>query len=194
MTPLTSIFISKVRVKLLQIFLTHPDEIFYVRQLVRLTKQEINAVRRELAHMEKFDMVSKEARGNRLYYGFQKNYLLYDQLAEIICKTTGLAKQIIKQRNKLGKISYVVFSGNFAKHLPPKNPEEIDLILIGDIVLPEVNSLIHEEEAKRGREINYTIMTNQELQVRKSGKDPFLSSILSQSRVMIIGNEEKFIS
>jgi len=69
---LEQLFISKVRVKLLQTFLSQPNEIFYVRQLVRSTQEEINAVRRELAHMETSGMVNKETRGNRLYYWFKK--------------------------------------------------------------------------------------------------------------------------
>jgi len=51
--PLTDLIISKVRVKLLTIFFLAPDDIFYVRQLVRKTDEEINAVRRELAYLEK---------------------------------------------------------------------------------------------------------------------------------------------
>ena len=45
---LRDLMVSKVRVKLLQIFLSQPKEMFYVRQLVRATGEEINAVRREL--------------------------------------------------------------------------------------------------------------------------------------------------
>ena len=191
---LKHLFISKVRVKLLQIFLTNPGELFYVRQLVRLANEEINAVRRELSHMESAGMVAKESRGNRLYYWFHRHYLFYTELTGMVVKTTGLGKEIITQKNKLGKISLVSFSGNFARHLPPSSPEEIDVLIIGDVVLPEITNLIQEEEAKRKREINYTVMTEQELQTRKSGKDPFLASIFSQSRMMIIGNEEKLIS
>ena len=51
MASLQDLFVSKVRVKLLQIFLSEPKEIFYVRQLVRKADEEINAVRRELARM-----------------------------------------------------------------------------------------------------------------------------------------------
>ena len=194
MPPLLNyLFISKVRVKLLQVFLSHPDELYYVRQLVRMTNEEINAVRRELAHMEGAEMVKKEFRGNRLYYWFRKDYLFYDDLLRMIIKTAGLGKEIIKQRNKLGRLNYVLFSGRFARHLNREHQEDIDILLIGDIVLPEVTALIQTEEARRKQEINYTVMNEQEFKTRKSGRDPFLANILSQSRVMIIGEEEKLL-
>ena len=73
MASLQDLFVSKVRVKLLKIFLSNPGKIFYVRQLVRLAGEEINAVRRELARMEERGLVKKERRANRLYYEFQKD-------------------------------------------------------------------------------------------------------------------------
>ena len=50
---LNDLIISRVRVKLLEIFLSAPGQIIHVRDLVRRSKEEINAVRRELLHMEK---------------------------------------------------------------------------------------------------------------------------------------------
>jgi hypothetical protein len=50
------------------------------------------------------------------------------------------------------------------------------------------------EESKRGREINYTVMTRDELDFRKKRHDPFLQGILSSSRVMIVGDEEDLVS
>jgi predicted transcriptional regulator len=191
---LKDLFISKVRVKLLTTFLTRPNELLYVRQLVRITHEEINAVRRELAHMETCGLVSKEKRGNRLYYLFRRDYLFHNELVRMIAKTTGLGQQIIERRNQLGRLDCVAFSGNFTQHLPPQSPNEIDVLIIGDVVLPEVNALIQTEEAQRKREINYTVMNRKELQTRKTGKDPFLLSIFAQSRIMIIGDEEKLIN
>jgi len=56
---LRDLFISKVRVKLLQIFFDDPNELYYVRQLVRKAGEEINAVRRELNHLEQPGLLKK---------------------------------------------------------------------------------------------------------------------------------------
>ena len=98
---LRDLFISKVRVKLLQIFFDNPNELYYVRQLVRKAGEEINAVRRELERLEKTGFLKKEPRGNRLYYWLNKSSLYFDDLASMIAKNIGLGKEIIKNRNKL---------------------------------------------------------------------------------------------
>jgi hypothetical protein len=91
---LEDLIISRVRVKMLTLFLSHPNTIFHVRDVVRRVDEEINAVRRELAHLEKGGMLSKEQRANRLFYTFRKDYPLYYELMDLITKTTGLGWDI----------------------------------------------------------------------------------------------------
>jgi len=185
---LRSIITSRCRVKLLEIFLSQPKEIFYVRQLVRKAGEEINAVRRELIKMEKAGLVEKESRGNRLYYWFKKDHLLYDGLLNLVSKTTGLGTEIIENKNKIGRIKLAMLSGRFARGLETKK-EGVDLLLIGEISLVFLTRLIQTEEKKLGREINYTIMSREEFQFRKKRRDPFLLGILTDARIMLIGDE-----
>ena len=191
---LKDLLISKVRVKLLEIFLSDPNQMYHVRELVRKTSEEINAVRRELSHLEEAGLLKKENRGNRLYYWFRKDYPLYDDLLSIIAKSTGFGSQLLKNKNKLGKITLIMFSGRFLRQMPRLDPGDIDVLIVGDIVLPELSSLVRAEEAKREKEINYTVMTDEELRFRKVRRDPFLQKILLGSRVMILGEQEQLTS
>ena len=191
--PLEDIIISRVRRKVLELFLTNPGSIFHVRDIVRRVSEEINAVRRELAHMEKAGMVAKEQRANRLFYAFRKDYPLYPNLLEMIIKCTGLGWELIRRRTKLGKIRFIMFSGRFIRGIPPKNANDIDILIVGTVVLPELIQLIKSEESKREKEINYTVMTEEEFDFRKRRRDPFVISILSGSRIMIIGDEEDLV-
>ncbi|MCL5091147.1 MAG: hypothetical protein M1514_04005 [Patescibacteria group bacterium] len=190
---LDDIVVSRVRVKLLDLFYSASTEIYHVRDLVRKIDEEINAVRRELLHLETVGILKKEPRGNRLYYWVNPHYPLYFELLQIITKETGLGERIIKNRNRIGKIAYCVFSGKFSRRKERKE-EEVDVLIVGDILMPEVSALIKAEEEKRGREINYTVMTNEEFEFRKKRRDPFLLSILAGSKVMVIGDEGELVS
>ncbi len=190
---LADLITSKSRVKLLNVFLSNPSEMYHVRELVRRTGDEINAVRRELAHLEKNGVLNKEPRANRVYYYLSKNYEFYFDLLRIGTKTIGLGDGILKNRIKLGRIKYAMFSGKFARRLP-KGPEDVDLIIVGAIVLPELALLVREEEKRLDTEINYTVMTEEEFDFRKKKRDPFILSILFGSRVMLIGDEESMLS
>src|SRR6476659_4267111 len=129
---LADLITSKSRVKLLSVFLVNPSEIYHVRELVRRTEDEINAVRRELAYLENKGILEKEPRANRVYYSLAKNYPFYFDLLNIGAKTIGLGSDILKNRAKLGKIKYAMFSGRFAKRLP-KQQDSVDLLFVGTV-------------------------------------------------------------
>lgn len=190
---LEDLIISRVRVKMLTLFLTHPGKIFHVRDIVRKVDEEINAVRRELAHMEKIGLVSKEQRANRLFYTMRPDHMLYFELLELVGKTSGLGFDIIKQKAKLGKIKFAFISGRFLRGLPKRSGTDVDLLVVGTVVLPELAQMVKSEEVRRGKEMNYTVMTEEEFTFRKSRRDPFVLSALVGSRVMLIGDEEELI-
>lgn len=189
---LNALFVSKVRIKLLKVFLANPGKSFYVRELVRATNEEINAVRRELARMQKNGLVASEWRGNRRYYKFREDYLFYPELSRMISKTSGLGGAMIKNKAKLGKIKYAMLTGDFIKGKRP-GPKEVVLLVVGKVVLPQLTSLVKAEEAKRDFEINYTVMSEEEFDFRKHRRDPFLLEILSKSRAMLIGDEDEML-
>lgn len=193
MASLQDLFVSKVRSKLLKIFLAETGEIFYVRQLVRQTGEEINAVRRELQRMEERGLVSREERANRVYYGFKKSYLFYEELLRLVAKTTGLGLEIIKNKNKIGSLKFVMLSGRFARGKEHRQ-QDVDLLVVGEVVLPQLAQVIRGYESKLGREINYTVMSQEEFQFRKKRRDPFIQDVLLASRVMLVGDEEELVS
>lgn len=194
MAELSDIITSKVRVKILELFFRDITEIYHVRGIAREIKEEINAVRRELARLEDAGILKKETRGNRLYYFLRDDYPFYGDLLAMIAKTQGLGREILENRAKLGKVNFVMFSGRFVRRKPRKREDEIDILVVGEIVLPELAALIRKEESIRGKEINYTVMTKEELEFRKKRRDPFLQGILSGSRAMILGDEENLVA
>jgi DNA-binding transcriptional ArsR family regulator len=190
---LADLITSKSRTKLLTVFLTTPYEMYHVRECVRKTGDEINAVRRELQFLEKNGILTREQRANRVYYALDKNYPFYFDLLTIGAKTIGLGSEVLKNRVKLGKIKYAMFSGQFVRRIK-KNPDDVDFLMVGTIVLPELALLVRNEETRLGMEINYTAMSEEEFKFRKKRSDPFIHGILAGSRVMLIGDEESLLA
>jgi hypothetical protein len=190
---LNDLFISKVRVKMLQLFMLNPGQMYHVREIVRQIDEEINAVRRELQRMEKGGMVRSEWRANRRYYEFKKEYLFYAELLAMMNKVGGLGGDIIAGRAKLGKVKFAFVSGGFVRGKKP-GEKDVELLMVGTIVLPELTALVKQEEVKRGREINYSVMTEEEYKFRVTKKDPFILDVLERPRVMLIGEEEALLA
>lgn len=184
--------ISRVRVKMVKLFFANPEGLYYVREITREIKEEINAVRRELDRMISVGMLKSEQRGNRLYYSVNTRYLYFQELQQMVVKSVGLGRKLRKNIRKLGNVSFVMFSGRFVRRLQPRQGE-VDILVIGDVVLPELSLLIKEEEQVLQREINYAVFSDEEFEFRKTRRDPFVMDVLYGTRVMVIGSEDDFV-
>ncbi|MBI2009564.1 MAG: hypothetical protein HYS86_00145 [Candidatus Chisholmbacteria bacterium] len=193
MAALQDFMVSRVRSKLLKVFLDKPEEMYYVRELTRLVGEEINAVRRELQRLSIKGMLKSENRGNRVYYFFRKDYLFYPELLALVAKTTGLGGAIVKNKARLGKINFACLSGKFVRHRP-REGDEVDLLVVGTVVMPELAALVRAEESRREKEVNYTVMSKDEFDFRKRRRDPFVVGILQNSKVMLLGDEDTLVS
>lgn len=186
-SSLKHLFVSATRQKLVAIFFSAPQEIFYVRQLVRSTDEEINSVRRELENLKNADIVLSEARGNRLFYYPNPNSPLFNNLLVLANKTSGLAQSLAVDKNQIGHLKMLLYSYDFMLG-KNNNKSSIDLIIIGDVSLKEIESHISKEQERRNREINYMVMDKNELQLRKRKRDPFLVDFFLNCPQIIIGN------
>lgn len=186
---LERLIVSKTRIKLLRLFFSHPKESFYVREVERLTKEEINSVRRELDILESGGFLLKERKGNRMFYSVNPTHPLYQTLLAIVAKIEGIGGKIIKNKSRLGNIKFVIFSGSFLRW--ESKQSEVDFLIVGKVILPEIGALVVEEEKRRGREVNYAVMDLKEFKLRKTSRDPFLLGILLNNPVVIVGNEQE---
>jgi hypothetical protein len=191
MAGLKDFMISKTRVKLIEFLFLNADEMYYVREVSRKTKLEINAVRRELEKMMNSGMLKNEQRANRLYYRLNKRYLFYKEMQTMVAKTTGLGKKIIKNKRKLGTVEFVMFSSRFVEGAKPRQ-DELDVLVIGNIVLPELQELVKKEESRLERELNYAVFSAEEFEFRKTRRDPFVMEVLYGTRVMVVGSDVEF--
>lgn len=190
---LADLVISQVRLKTLYLFFENQKSTYHVRELVRVLQEEINAVRRELAFLEKKGILKKEPRGNRIYYSLRRDYPYYFDILELTAKCNHLGKEILKFRNKLGKIKFAMLSGSFVRG-EPFDDKKVDLLVVGQVVLPELDILVKNEQVRKNREMNFTVMSEEEFKFRKQRNDPFVLSVLLGSRVMLIGDEEEMAS
>jgi hypothetical protein len=189
---LESLLISKVRIKLLTLFLSNPGALLYVRELVRLVDEEVNAVRRELNRLQKIGFLKSEDRANRLYYQMRTDFLFYPELVRMIAKTTDVGGEIVKRQHDLGKIKHALMAAALVKGRVAR-AHEVDLLIVGRINPSVLTEIIKEAQQQHEHEINYTIMTEDEFRFRKKRRDPFVLGFLQQTWINLIGDEEEAV-
>lgn len=186
------IITSKARRAVLKLFFQSPQDTYYLRDIVRRTDEEVNAIKRELDIMVEGKVLESERRLNKIFFRLNKNYIFYDEFLRIFAKTSRIASLIKEAGPKLGKVKALALSLKYVKKIDIRS-DEIYLLGVGTIVLPELAQVISYCEQDFGREINYTVMTEDELAFRKRNNDPFLWKFLRTPKVMLVGHEEELL-
>ncbi len=189
---LKQIIPSKTRIKILELFYHHSSQTYYLRQVVRAINEEVNAVKRELDILEDTRVLLKERRLNKVFYTLNKHYILYEEFLKIFSKSVALSRNIMNNIPKLGKVKYAALSTKFTRGIAIRD-DEIYLMLVGTVVVPEIAAIVAEAEKEFGRDINYTVMTEDEFTFRKRNNDPFIWKFLRSPKVMLAGSEEDFL-
>jgi predicted transcriptional regulator len=83
---LERLFSSRSRVKLLELFLLHPEREIHIREICRITGLNINAVRRELANLEGIGLLRSRRAGNARFYTVNIAFPIYQELISIFLK------------------------------------------------------------------------------------------------------------
>lgn len=190
---LNNLFVSKVRIKSLKYFFRHQDSRIHLRAVARELREEINAVRRELLRLHEIKLLKVEKKGNKKYFSLNFDFPMYEELNSIFLKSEGLGEQIIKSQSNLGTIYFVALTSSYVNKTRLSD-KDIDMIVIGDVDLNFLTSIVHKQEEELGREIHFTVLQLSEFNLRKKRRDPFIINFLLQTRVMLVGNRDEFVS
>lgn len=179
---------SKNRVEVLKLLLFNPDESYYQRQISRLTGQPIRAIQREIKNLKDIGLIEKRAEGNRVYYKINKGCPIYEDLKRIFFKVEGIGK-ILKEYLKKNKDIEVAFIyGSYAKG-SERISSDIDLMVIGDISSKKLSKILSGVKEELGREINYMVLTEEELREKVDEKEHFITEVLNDEKIFLIGDE-----
>lgn len=190
---LEQMFGSKTRARLMSLFLQHPKESFFVRELTRRIDAQLNSVRRELKNLIEMGMIQEKVANalkpssklseNKKYYTANLDFILFEDLRGLFQKIQILLKQnLVQEIDEKGNISYFAFTGRFvdAKDI------STDILIVGDIKQELLEEMIQKFELEIPYEINYTLMPKDEFRDRRQIADRFLSSILNAEKVVMI--------
>ncbi len=188
---LKDLLVSEVRVKLLKILLTDTEASYHVRALVRMIGTEINAVRRELANLVEIGLLRKRQSSNKIFYTANPSNRYFPEFLSLVSKEVGIGALIINSAKDLGQIKYAVLSRAFSRGRE-SSALDVDLFIVGEVNMGVLDGLVKKSQEGLKKEINYTVMAEEEFLFRKRKNDNFISRVLAQSRTMLIGEEESF--
>jgi len=187
---LSALITSKVRHALLVLFITHPDERFYLKQLVRDLGMSTSQLQKELAKLENIGFLTSSRESNTRFFQVDKVFPLYPELKSIIYKTAGLADFLREALEEIGTIEVALIYGSVAKNVEDMR-SDVDLLVIGDVDLDALHEAIDSAEKAIGREINPTAFSRKDWNARIKKKQAFATDVLAGPKILLIGDEDE---
>lgn len=182
---------SKAKRRLLKLFIISPDRNFYTREIAKLTEEPLNAVRRELGHLEKIGLIRSHREGNLKYYSLVKEFPFYPELKKIIYATVGLGDYLTTKFSDPQQIEFAFIYGSVAKNEETAK-SDIDLMVVGEIDEAELHDLVSQIEGDIGRSINYTLMSRKEIEERLKRGETFVKRVMAEKKLTLKGNPDVY--
>jgi len=179
---LDQLFSSRTRVKLLKIFLSNPENDFFVRELTRLTDEQINSVRRELDNLKKIGFIKSRDDGNRKFFQVNQNFSIFEELTSIFTKAQGPSEEILSNILSCGDIDLISISGK----LITRTESNLEILIVGDVKKEQVQNFLKKLEEDRAHQVRYAIFTREDFMFRLKCRDKFIENYFKKEKYVVI--------
>lgn len=188
---LAAALFSGTQQRVLGLLFGQPDRSFYATELIALAGVGSGGVQRELARLTQTGLVTLRPVGNQKHYQANPNSPIYAELCSIARKTVGLAEPLRAALAPLAaKIHAAFVFGSIAKKTDTAT-SDIDLMIVSDSLEYGDTFLALQAAAEQlGREVNPAIYTHKELAKRIKDGEGFVTRVLAQPKVWLIGGED----
>lgn len=200
--PLTILFGSQARVKLLRFFLFNPSHAFSFDEISKRAKLVRRTARTEINALERAGMIKKRNTYTKLPGQDKKTqavgYILDNKFSELTALQTFFfetapidGKTVLNHLRKAGKFDFVVIAGVFVKNFD--NRLDI-LVSMKNPNQPKIETAIRSLESELGIEIRYAAFSSKDLLYRVGMYDKLTRDVFDYPHIILVdrigvGNE-----
>jgi predicted nucleotidyltransferase len=169
--------------------LLHPEESLHGREIARRTGLPAGTLTRELRRLADVGLLNRERRGNQLVYSANRQSPIFEELAGILRKTSGLSDVVAEALEPVtDRIEVAFIFGSVARGAETQG-SDIDVLIIGPVDFGTVVDALHPAQQRLARDINPKVFSTREWKAKVRERNPFVSDVLSKKRIFLIGDE-----
>ncbi len=190
MSALASLLFKDYRRRVLALLLLHPDEAYYVREIARLTDTVAGTLHKELSRLSEAGILLREAKGNQLLYRANRNCPIFNEIASILRKTSGVVDVLAEALAPLEeKIIVALVFGSMASGKEISG-SDVDVLVIGNLGFSEAVKALYSAQETLGREINPKIYSEREWRQLRDASNAFVKEVMDKPKLFILGNAD----
>ena len=182
---------SKTQQQVLGLLYGHPDQSFFVNQILRATGMGVHTIKRELDRMTAVGILTMTRIGNQHHYQANPECPIYPELMGTVRKTFGVGdvtRAALEARDEDIELAFVY--GSVAKGEESAG-SDIDLLVVApDLAYAELMELLVDAEQVLGRPVNPSIYAAAELRDKLAEGNAFITRVMEQPKIWIKGGKD----
>ena len=187
MSVISSLLFPEYRRRVLGLLLLHPENRYHVREIARLTNTTPGTLHRELSKLAKAEVLIRDVSGNQVYYQANRCLSIFDELASILRKTSGLVDVLTNALIPFAdKITVALVFGSIGRGTESEG-SDVDVLIIGEIDFATLVKALYPTQEIIGREMNPKVYHKDEWKKLVRKKDLLAQEILNNPKLFIIG-------
>ena len=186
----TTLF-GKTQRALLALFFGRPEQLFYLRQIVRTAGIGQGTVQRELARWVAAGLLTRTRRGNQVCYQVNMASPVYAELKALTVKTAGMTDVLREALTGLAERITVAFVHGSVARGTEQAGSDVDVVVVGNVSFADVAAALHDAQAALGREVNPTVYPAAEFRKKLRAGHHFLTTVLATPKLFLIGGERE---
>ena len=190
-SPLADLLFKDYRRRVLGLLLLHPDERYHVREIARLTSTVAGTLHKELARQAQAGLLIKESVGNQVQYRANTNCPIYEELASILRKTSGVVDVLADALSSIISDIEVAFIYGSIASGKETSSSDVDVLIIGELEFSKAVKALQSAEKILSREINPKIFAKKEWLKLMKNKDSFYSEVMKNPKLFIVGDKNE---
>ena len=187
---LSDVLFKESRRKVLALLLLHPARSFHVREIARLTGTVAGTINKELRTLAEAELLIRETQGNQVHYRANTDCVIFEELASILRKTSGIGDVLAEALLPLSKSIQAAFVYGSMASGKSTAGSDIDLCIIGDVEYLEAVRTLSDTQRVLRREINPKIYSTGEWLNLTKHPSAFMVELLNTKEIRIIGNKD----
>ncbi|MGQ0650731.1 MAG: MarR family transcriptional regulator [Betaproteobacteria bacterium] len=188
---LSEILFPGYRRRVLGLLLLHPEEALHGREIARRTGLPAGTLNRELARLAEAGLLKREHRGNQLLYSAERDCPVFEEVASILRKTSGVADVLAAALAPAREQIRAAFIYGSVAQGRERAGSDVDLIVVGDLGFADAVKLLHPAQETLGREISPRVYAVGEWKQKRRSPDAFLRDVLAKPKIFVVGSERE---
>lgn len=181
----------KGRQRVLAVLFGNPSRSFYANEVIALAQSGTGAVQRELAALSEAGLLTVTRQGNQKHYQANADAPVFAELLGLVLKTMGLADVLRVALAPLGnQVELAFVYGSVARQQDTAHSDIDVMIVSAELGYADVFGALESASATLGRQVNPTLYTPAELAKRISQDNAFVTRVLQQPKIWLIGTEK----